>query len=169
MTYILFQGLAGKPGFVSDPTMDESENAIILAHCMGTPKMAGPDKPAAPYELRTVAEREEGVVAQVKMNVGQKVTQANLVGADLLVYFTGEIIDVPYTDRGCRTKITVKLDGDAEKLWENWGSWQAPVGHEELSEDWAPMLHRVTCYGDLTKDLEHFCRFEGIRMINEAV
>jgi len=31
------------------------------------------------------------------------------------------------------------------------------------------MLHRVTCYGDLTKDLEHFCRFEGIRMINEAV
>jgi len=168
VTHILSQGLVGKPGFVNDPTMDESKNAIILAHCMGTPKMDGPDKPAAPYELRTVAEREEGVVAQVKMKVGQKVTQALLVGADVLVYFTGEIIDVPYIDRGCRTKITVRLDGDAEKLWKNWGSWQAAIGHEELAEDWAPMLHRVTCYGDLTKDLEHFCRFEGIKMIDEA-
>lgn len=153
MTHILFQGLTGKPGFISDPTMDESRNGIILAHCMGTPKMDGPDNPPAPYKLRTVMERQEGVVPQVSMRLGERVTQALLEGTDQLLYFTGEVIEAPETDRGCRTKITVKLDGSAEKLWKNWSAG----------------LHRVTCYGDVTKDLERFCRFKQIKLINEAV
>jgi len=153
MTHIIFQGLAGKPGFISDPTMDESVGGIILAHCMGTTNMQGPDKPAAPYKLRTVHERQEGVVPHVKMPVGPKVTQALLVGTDLLQYFTGQAIDAPDVERGCRTKITVKVDGDAEKLWKNWSNG----------------LHRVTCYGDIAKDLERFCRFAKIKLVNEAV
>jgi len=156
MTYILFQGLVGRPGFISDPTIDESNNSIILAHCLGTTKMDGPKGPAAPYKLRSIMERREGAVPQVKMRIGQKVTQAKLTGTDLLLYFTGQIVDTPVSieaDRGCRTKITVKLDGDAEKLWKNWSHG----------------LHRVTCYGDITKELEHFCRFKAIKMVNEAV
>jgi len=153
MTHIIFQGLVGKPGFISDPTVDESNDSIILAHCLGTTKMDGPDGPAAPYKLRTVMERREGVTPQVFMRIGQKVTQAKLVGTDFLPYFTGEVIDAPDIDRGCRTKITVKVDGDTEKLWKNWSSG----------------LHRVTCYGDITKELGFFCRFKEIRMANEAV
>jgi hypothetical protein len=101
-------------------------------------------------------ERQEGAVAQVQMRKGQKVTQAILAGTDLMPYFTGEIIDAPVgleVDRGCRTKITVKVDGDAEKLWQNWSSG----------------LHRVTCYGDVTKELGYFCKFKNIKMLNEAV
>ena len=86
------------------------------------------------------------------MRLGQRVTQAKLVGTDRLLYFTGEIVDTPETDRGCRTKITVKLDGSAERLWQNWSTG----------------LHRVTCYGDITKDLERYCRFEKIAMVDEA-
>jgi hypothetical protein len=153
MTHIIFQGLSGKPGFISDPTVDESKNAIILAHCLGTTKMDGPDGPAAPYKLRTVMERTEGVVPQVFMRTGQKVTQAKLVGTDFLPYFTGEIIEAPDIDRGCRTKITVKVDGDVEKLWKNWSSG----------------LHRVTCYGDIKKELGSFCKYKDIKMVNEAV
>jgi len=33
MTHIILQGLTGKPGFISDPTVDESTSSIILAHC----------------------------------------------------------------------------------------------------------------------------------------
>ena len=98
-------------------------------------------------------ERQEGVVPQVNMPVGQKATQATLVGVDQLVYFTGKVVDAPDVDRGCRTKITVKLDGDAEKLWKNWSYG----------------LHRVTCYGNIAKDLERFCRFAKIKLVNEAV
>jgi len=152
MTHILFQGLCGRPGFISDPTIDESNNSIILAHCLGTRKMDGPEGPAAPYTLRTVMERQAGAVPQVKMRIGQKVTQARLVGTELLPYFTGEIIDTPDTDRGCRTKITVKVDGDVTSLWKNWSHG----------------LHRVTCYGDITKELENFCRFKEINMVDEA-
>ncbi|MFC1726748.1 hypothetical protein ACFL4T_14085 [candidate division KSB1 bacterium] len=153
MTHLVLQGLEGKPGFISDPTVDESDKSIILAHCMGTSRMEGPGKPAAPYKLRTIMERQEGVVPQVKMRTGQKVSQAILIGTDVLRYFTGEIIEVPEGDRGCRTKIKVKVDGDLDKLWKNWTSG----------------LHRLTCYGDIIKDLEHFSRFNGIKMINEAV
>ncbi len=153
MTHIIIQGLVGKPGFISDPTVDESKNGIILAHCLGTTKMDGPDGPAAPYKLRTVMERREGVTPQVFMRIGRKVTQAKLVGTDFMPYFTGEIIDAPDVDRGCRTKITVKVDGDIEKLWKNWTSG----------------LHRQTCYGDITKELGSFCKYKDIKMVNEAV
>ena len=87
------------------------------------------------------------------MPIGLKATQAILVGTDRLLYFTGEAIDSPDVDRGCRTKITVKIDGDPEKLWKNWSAG----------------LHRVTCYGDLAKDLKRFCRFADIKLVNEAV
>jgi hypothetical protein len=155
ITHVLFQGLTGRPGFISDPTIDESKNSIILAHCLGTPKMDGPDKPAAPYKLRSVMERQEGVVTQVEMRKGQKVTQAKLVSLDELRYFTGEIISTPVSlqdDRGCRTKIEVKVDSDITRLWQNWESG----------------LHRQTCYGDMTKELGYFCRFKEINMVNET-
>jgi len=156
MTHILFQGLVGRPGFISDPTVDESNNSIILAHCMGTTKMDGPDGPAATYKIRTIMERQAGAVIQVKMRIGQKVTQARLLGTDLLPYFTGTIVDTPVSlkdDRGCRTKIVVRVDGDVTKLWKNWTDG----------------LHRQTCYGDITRELAFFCKFKEIEMVNEAV
>jgi L-fucose isomerase-like protein len=153
MTHILLQGLAGKPGFVNNPGFDFSTNSAVLIHCMGTPKMDGPAGPAAAYKLRSVMERREGAVPQVRMRIGQKVTQAVLVGTSTLLYFTGQIVDTPETDRGCRTQIMVKVDGDAEQLWKKWSNG----------------IHRVTCYGDITKELQHFCRFKQIDMINEAI
>lgn len=152
MTHIALQGLTGKPGFISDPTMDESVKGIILAHCLGSTKMDGPNGEAAPYKLRTIMERQEGCVPQVRMRLRQRVTQARLADPGTMLYFTGEIIDVPDTEKGCRTKITVKVDGDSEKLWQNWSH----------------ALHRTTVYGDLTQDLERFCRFKEIKLINEA-
>ncbi|HOE10419.1 MAG TPA: hypothetical protein PLQ35_06270 [bacterium] len=152
MTFILFQGLVGKPGFISDPTMDVSKNAAILAHCLGTRRMDGPGGGLAPYKLRTIMERQEGAVPQVKMRVGEKVTQAILVDPNQLLYFTGTIIDVPEPERGCRTKITVQVDGDAEELWKNWTHG----------------LHRVTCYGDIAKDLKRFCRYQKVECVAEV-
>jgi hypothetical protein len=98
-------------------------------------------------------ERQEGAVTQVYMDKNQPVTQAILVGADRMQYFTGTIIDVPESDRGCRTKIDVKVDGDIQVLWRNWTSG----------------LHRVTCYGDVRTDLQRFCRYTSVSLVDEAV
>ena len=130
-----------------------SSDSATLIHCLGCTKMDGPDKPAAPYKLRSVMEREEGAVPQVFMRVGEPVTQAILDDMNSLRYFTGKITAAPDTDRGCRTKIAVQLDGKAEPLWRNWTAG----------------IHRVTCYGDIKKELEYFCRFKHIELVNEAV
>ncbi len=151
LTHIIFQGLAGRPGFISDPTVDQSTNPIILAHCMGTVRMHGPKGPDLPFKIRCVMERQEGVVPQVFMPVGERATQALLADLDTMLYFTGEIVDAPDVERGCRTKITVRVDGDVEKLWRNWTAG----------------LHRQTCLGDITKDLERFCRLARINLVNE--
>ena len=79
--------------------MDDSNNSIILAHCMAAVKILGPEQQAFPYKLRTVHERQEGVTPQVKMPIGPKATQAKLVDAKLMVYFTGQVIDVPDCER----------------------------------------------------------------------
>jgi hypothetical protein len=152
LIHVLFQGLTGRPSFVCNPTFDYATNSIVLIHCLGTRKMDGPNGPAAPYNLRSIMEREEGAVPQVRMRIGQRITAAMLDGTSTLSYFTGQITETPETDRGCRTKIRVRLDGSAENLWKNW------VGE----------IHRVACYGDLVKDLEHFCRFKQIPMVSEA-
>ena len=137
MMFLIYKGLAGRPGFISDPTVDESAGAMILAHCLGTPGMDGPGKPPAPFKLRCVMERQEGVCPQVFRRVGQAVTQAQMPTVEQLIYFTGQVIEAPDIERGCRTKIAVKVDGDIERLWRNWRYG----------------LHRVTCYGHLAKDL----------------
>lgn len=152
MTYIILQGLSGRPGFISDPTVDESQDSIILAHCLGTRRMDGPDGKAAPYRLRSIMERQEGCVPQVFMRRGQKVTQAWLATPERLLYFTGDVIAVPDSDRGCRTQIQVRVDGDIAKVWQNWGHG----------------LHRLTAYGDLTADLRRFCRYKNLEFVNEA-
>lgn len=152
VTFLMLQSLTGKPGFISDPTVDESTDSIILAHCLGSTRMDGPDGPACPYRLRCIMERQEGAVPQVFMPVKRKVTQAELVGTDRLLYFTGDVIDAPDTERGCRTKINVRVDGDIRALWQNWSEG----------------LHRVTVYDDATADLRRFCRFMDIEMVDEA-
>ncbi len=152
MTFLVLQTLTGRPGFISDPTVDESKKSIILAHCLGSTRMDGPDGPQSRYKLRTIMERQEGVVPQSFMRVGQKVTQSILIGTDKMLYFTGDVIEAPDVDRGCRTKIDVRVDGSIEKLWQNWSHG----------------LHRVTCYGDVIPDLQRFARFKKIELINEA-
>lgn len=58
LTFRLFQSLTGKPGFINDPTGDESANRIVLAHCLGATRMGAPDGAARPYKLRSIMERQ---------------------------------------------------------------------------------------------------------------
>ncbi|MHB8900713.1 MAG: hypothetical protein ACYC6Y_18330 [Thermoguttaceae bacterium] len=150
MTHLLFLNLVGKPGFVTDPVIDLATNTIIHAHCVSATKMDGPEGPSAPYAIRNHLEDHRGCVLQVTMRVGEKVTVSRLIGNDVLLYSTGEVIGTPDVDRGCRTKIATKVE-NAQKFLDNWSCG----------------LHRVVFYGDHTADLRRFCRLTGIRLVNE--
>jgi hypothetical protein len=150
MTHLLFLNLVGKPGFVTDPVIDLGTNTIIHAHCVSATKMDGPEGATAPYVIRNHLEDHRGCVLQVKMRVGQKITMSRLIGSDILLYSTGEIVGTPDVDRGCRTKIATQV-GNAQKFLDNWSCG----------------LHRVVFYGDHTADLRRFCRLNDIRLVNE--
>jgi hypothetical protein len=151
MTHLIFLNLVGKPGFVTDPVIDLSNNTIIHAHCVSATKMDGPEGPSAPYAIRSHLEDGKGCVLQVTMRVGQKISMARLIGNEILLFSTGEIVDTPDVNRGCRTKITVKV-ADAQKFLDNWSCG----------------LHRVVFYGDHTTDIRRYCRLMGIRLLMEG-
>jgi hypothetical protein len=151
MTHLIFTYLVGRPGFVTDPCFDYSNNTIIHAHCVAAIKMLGPDGPTHPYIIRSHLEDNKGAVLQVQLPAGQQVSMARLIGNDVLLFSTGEAVDSPLVDRGCRSKLTVRV-AHAEKFLEGWSSG----------------LHRVVFYGDHTRDIERFCRFMQIRLVREG-
>jgi L-fucose isomerase-like protein len=151
MTQLVFNYLVGRPGFVTDPCFDYSNRTIVHAHCVAATKMLGPQGPSHPYILRSHLEDNQGVVLQVKLPVGQKVSMARLIGDDVMLFSTGEAIDSPLVERGCRTKLTVRVPHP-----------------ERFLEGWSCGLHRVIFYGDHTRDLEGFCRLMQIRLVHEG-
>jgi hypothetical protein len=151
MTHLIFTYLVGRPGFVSDPVPDVSNSTIIHAHCVAATQMLGPDKPASPYHIRSHLEDGRGASLMVKMPVGQKVSMARLIGTDNMLFSTGDAVDSPFVDRGCRTKLTMRVE-NIDRFVENWSSG----------------LHRVVFYGDHTRDVHAYCRFAGIRVLHEG-
>jgi len=151
MTHLIFSYLVGKPGFVTDPVLDLSNGTIIHAHCVAATQMLGPGTRASAFDIRSHLEDGRGASLMVKLPVGRKVTMARLLGTDKMLFSTGDAVDSPFVERGCRTKLTVKVE-NIDKFLENWSSG----------------LHRVIFYGDHTRDVERYCRFAQIRLIHEG-
>ncbi len=171
MTQIIYQHLTGKPGFVTDPVFDTSNNTVIHAHCVAATKMDGPKGESAPYVIRSHLEDYKGAVLQTKMRIGQEITMAKLVGVDpnvpqkpqlaaspfesygvdTMLVSTGQIVDVPDSDRGCRTQITAKVQ-DARKMLEQWSHG----------------LHRVIFYGNHMADTRRLARFLEFKVVDEC-
>jgi L-fucose isomerase-like protein len=152
MTHLIFSGLVGRPGFVTDPAFDLSNDTIIHAHCVAATQMEGGKSPAAPYLIRSHLEDYKGASLQVKLPVGEKVTMARLIGTDMMLVSTGDAVDSPFVERGCRTKLTTRVQ-NIDRFLENWSCG----------------LHRVVFYGDHTRDVRRFCRLAEVRMLREGI
>jgi L-fucose isomerase-like protein len=152
MTHLVFAGLVGRPGFVTDPVFDLSNDTIIHAHCVAATQMQGSDRPSAPYLIRSHLEDYKGASLQVKLPVGEKITMARLIGTDLMLVSTGDAVDSPFAERGCRTKLTTRVQ-NIERFLENWSCG----------------LHRVVFYGDHMRDIRRFSRFAQVRLLHEGI
>ncbi|MBN2151452.1 MAG: hypothetical protein JW839_08405 [Candidatus Lokiarchaeota archaeon] len=137
---ILVKDLAGRPGFVSDPLFDTSKDLLIHAHCVSATRLDGPGGPASPYAIRSHMEDDKGASLQVRMEVGREVTMLNFLDASLdqMLCSTGTVVDVPDSERGCRTKVATRVKNCRHML-----------------ENWEGGLHRVIVYGDLVEDLRN--------------
>ncbi len=151
ITMLMFQYMAGKPGFISDPVIDTGKGTVIHAHCVAPVSMDGVGGREEPYVLRSHMEDDKGAVVQVRMRVGQKITMAKLVGSDMMLLSTGEIVDTPDSDRGCRTQITTRVKDP-----------------RRLLEQYRHGLHRVIFYGDHTGDVERLSKFLKFKIAYEV-
>jgi hypothetical protein len=151
LTMLLFQYLTGKPGFISDPVIDTATNTVIHAHCVAPTCMSGKDEERNPYIIRSHLEDDKGAALQVKMTIGKTITMAKIVGEELMLLSTGDILDNPDVDRGCRTKITTQV-ADARKVLQQYSHG----------------LHRVIFYDDHTRAVESLSKYLGFKIVYET-
>ena len=116
ISQLLTARLLGHPGFMQDPAPNTVNNTLMAAHCTCPTKIAGFEKPPAPFILRSHSESNLGVSPQVLWPVGQRVTHMKFVGSGRMILGTGKVvrnIDTPPSG-GCHTSIEATVDGVAD-------------------------------------------------------
>ena len=88
----------------------------------------------------------------VKMPIGRKISMARLIGTDAMLFSTGDAVDSPMVERGCCSKLTVRVEN-----------------MDRFLHQWSSGLHRVIFYGDHTRDVARFCRFTQTRLLREGI
>ena len=151
MTHLIFTYLVASRGSSRTPCLMCRTAPSSTPIAWPRPRCSGPGTKPSPYHIRNHLEDGRGASLMVKLPVGQKVSMARLLGTDKMLFSTGDAVDSPFVDRGCRTKLTVKVD-NIDQFLENWSSG----------------LHRVIFYGDHTRDLQRYCRFAQIRLVQEG-
>ena len=153
LTMAVMGALVGRPGFISDPVIDTSKNQIIYAHCVAMTKPFGPNGPANPYRIRNHSEDRQGASIQSLLPPDYMTTtlEINPVSRQVLMHQAKTAGNNP-SDMACRTKLEAYVQGDIEKLTENWRmGW-----------------HRVTFYGDLRESVTEMCERLKLQLIEEA-
>jgi L-fucose isomerase-like protein len=155
VSMIMTRILTGRPGYVSDPTLDTSKNQIVYAHCMAHTKAFGPDGPTCKFRIRTLHNLDpRGCCAQSFLPQGYMTTSFRTnVGQKKMVIHQAKAVGNLDADRGCRTQLVGDVRGDIGKLFYEWDRF-----------GW----HRVTVYGDIQEPLEEFGKALGLEVVREA-
>ncbi len=153
LTMMVVTALTGRPGYISDPVIDTSRNAVSYAHCVAMTRALGREGPENPYRLRSHSEDRKGACVQSLLPTGRITTtlEINPVVRQVLFHRAVTIANDEH-DMACRTKLVARIRGDLEKLAEGWRmGW-----------------HRVTFYGDLEPVVDDLCGRFGLSRIDEA-
>ena len=160
LTMLLFAYAFQVPGFITDPVIDTSKNAMVHFHCTSATKLDGPQGERLPFVIRTQSDTGGGVALQVENRIDQPVTCAKLVNLDTLLYTPGKIVETSTSPLACRTQFAQEVP-DARRLFLGWGA-------DVIQGDMMTLLHRVVFYGDYQKPLEDLCTLMGLRLLEEG-
>jgi hypothetical protein len=155
LSMLMARILTGRPGYVSDPALDTSQNQVVYAHCVATTKPFGPDSDANPFRIRTLHNRDpRGTCSQSFLPAGYMTTsfRTNFARKELILHQAKSVGNLD-ADRGCRSQLACEVRGDIGKLFDQWDyySW-----------------HRVTVFGDVREPLTEFGKALGLTVIEEA-
>ncbi len=160
LTMLMFGYAFGVPGFVSDPVIDTSQNALIHFHCTCATKMAGPASRRLPFTIRTQSDSERGVSLDVEMPIGQVVTCAKFINLDTMLISTGKIFKITHDELGCRTQFWTEV-ADAQKMFLDWGC-------DVLKGGVMALLHRAVFFGDHMQSIKNLGVLMGFKVVEEG-
>jgi len=170
LTMLLFAHAFHTPGFITDPVVDESKNALVQFHC--TSFTQRPDGSRMPFLIRNQTDSGGGVALQVQWQVGEPVTMAKLVNLDTMLAVPGKITETGVSPLACRTQFTQTVR-DARHLFLNWGGGAIvnPGSPGDLSQyaGAMPMLHRAVFYGDHMRGLKRLGDLIGFKVLEEDI
>ena len=151
ITSIFTKAITGRYGFVSDPVIDTSSNQIIYAHCVSCRKLFGEqDKRLCKYYIRSHAEDKKGAAVQVIFPANEQLTTVNINNVDKTACIHSAVSVGNYGgDAGCRSKLA------------------ALCKSEEILNNWMPQWHRVTIFGNYTKEFVYLFKMMGFNIITE--
>lgn len=168
LTMLLFGYAFRTPGFITDPVIDESKNAVVQFHCTSYTRRE--DGSRMPFIIRSQTDSGAGVALQVQWQVGEPVTMAKLVNLDTMLVVPGKIIETGQSPLACRTQFTQSVR-DARHLFLNWGGGAIvnPGSPGDLSSyaGAMPMLHRSVYYGDHVRGVKRLGDLMGFKVIEE--
>lgn len=147
LTLMLVRYLFDRPGFQQDPVPETVLNALIGSHCVCATRLDGFSKPAVPFNLRS-HHSDLGVTVRPIWREGQRVTIAQLMGPNKMLICSGNVLHNVWTPPagGCRTAVTVRLDGVSDVTQ-------------------FPGFHQIFFYGDHERDLRDYCQMFGIEPV----
>jgi hypothetical protein len=141
--------LMDRPGYMNDPVPETYKNLLIASHCTSGTRLAGFDKPPAPYILRDHSESSLGVSTEVLWPVGEPATLVRFTGPGEMIIDTGKVVSNVETPPagGCRTSVEIQMD-NIEDCRDVKG------------------FHQVVVLGNHRHVLEGFCELYGIRHVH---
>jgi hypothetical protein len=146
--------LTNRPGFVSNHTLDFTNEQITYMHCVAPDKLYGINGPSVPYEIVYHGETHYlGASPCVKFPIGEIVTTIKIsVFKRKISIRQGTIIDNVVDEKGCVSKVLVK--SNVEKIVKNY--------------DWETFgWHRVTFIGDWKGIFKIGAKILGLEIIEE--
>jgi L-fucose isomerase-like protein len=168
LTMLLASYAFRAPGFITDPVVDESKNAVVQFHCTSFTRL--PDGSRMPFLIRSQTDSGGGVALQVQWKTGEPVTMAKLVNLDTMLVVPGKITETGVSPLACRTQFTQTVR-DARHLFLNWGAGAivSPDSPGDLSQyaGAMPMLHRAVFYGDRVRAFRRLGDIMGYKVIEE--
>lgn len=141
--------LLGRPSYMNDPVAETFKNHLIVAHCTSGTRIAGFDKPPAPYVLRDHSESALGVSTQVLWPIGEPITLVRFTGPGEIIVDTGKVVANVQTPPagGCRTSVELAMD-DIEDCRDVLG------------------FHQCVTLGNHRRDVESWAQLYGMRIVH---
>jgi L-fucose isomerase-like protein len=153
ITMVLMEYLTGRPGYISDPVVDQAKNQIIYAHCVAPNKVYGPNGPANPYHIRSHSEDRKGASVRSLLPVGEITTTLKYhpILKEVVIHQAKAVANID-EDKACRTKLAAEIR-DVNKMVAEWDR-----------HGW----HRVTYFGDYQRPVETVSALLGFKVVEEG-